>query len=273
MSQNILLLSFFSHLWNMRIVRRTGAVQNQMETGYGHGSSSPASALFHPHTQSSLMKSCWFCQLNISVLIQTSLSSSGLHILLNLSIFSLHLKYCRSQPTSLPVSGPFLFNPCIILLLICCFIFKHRDEISPTKSLAWHSVLHSALWSTLFVLVFFISFSERLRFSYMKLLFIPQTHHVLPRVCTFIHAVPCFWNDLLPFSMQQTPIQSLRPNSDIPSCLRPAIDPIGRVRYFFLCDSILPCLCTGAHCIATLVAVRVTLWWECSWACPACYGI
>ena len=113
-------------------------------------------------TQSSLVKSCWFCQLNISVLIQTALSSSGLHILLNLSIFSLHLKYCRSQPTSLPVSGPFLFQPRIILLLICCFIFKHRDEISPTKSLAWHSVLHSALRSTFFVLVFFISFSERL---------------------------------------------------------------------------------------------------------------
>lgn len=111
-------------MWEPFIVLRLCKIRWRLDMAMG--SSSPISALFHPHIQSSLMKSCWFFQLNISVLIQTSLSSSGLHILLNLSIFIFNLKYCRIHATSLPVSGPFLFNPPIILLLTC-FTFKHED--------------------------------------------------------------------------------------------------------------------------------------------------
>lgn len=67
-----------------------------------------------------------------------------------------------------------------------------------------------------------VSLSGSLHFSLTQPLFIPQTRHVLSHVLTSVRAVPYFWNDLLPFPIHQTPIQSLKSGSDIPFCWMPS---------------------------------------------------
>lgn len=106
-----------------------------------------------------------------------------------------------------------------------------------------------------------VSLSGSLHFSLTQPLFIPQTRHVLSHVLTSVRAVPYFWNDLLPFPIHQTPIQSLKSGSDIPFCWMPSSLP-QEVRCVLpwgpmpLC----PWLCCGTGHVALRpsVGVRVT---------------